>query len=269
VKDTHVKDRLGDHLEGDLSLEERSRIDAHLAHCSECAAELRELRATVALLRGLPDPEPPIRLAAEVMSRIEAGEGSEPRIVALFRRVSEPRFAAALAAGIAGLVLFTSLEFGTGDFLGTPSDRSRDHFAVRSDPDGVTDVRAVRARRPPSLHRATVVRGTPTPRRPIHTLVAFEGVVPPRRLPLEGQSGQFGFFGRAAPEVPLRDLDGEFEALMKDPVAFLDRVRRTAEEARRPMIAPLVEHSARRGDVAAVARHLGVAQPIAVPVSTR
>jgi hypothetical protein len=101
-------------------------------------------------------------------------------------------------------------------------------------------------------------------------LAASHSVVPPRRLAPSNPAERFGFFGSAAPEVPLRDLDGELEGLMEDPVAFLDRIRRTAKAARRPMIAPLVEHSARRGDAAAVARYLGMAaQPSAVPVSTR
>jgi len=270
VTGTHVRDRLGDHLEGDLSLEERSRVDAHIEHCAECADELRELRATVGLLRGLPDPEPPVLLTAEVMRRIEAGEGSETRVVQLFRRASQARFAAALAAGIVGLVLFTSLDFGGGDLLGTPSDPSPERFAVRSDHGGVADVRAMGARRPLPLHRAPVTRGTAPRKQPLQMLVASQAVVPPRRPLAETPSPRFGFFGSAAPEVPLRDLDAELEGLMEDPVAFLDRMRRTAEGARRPMIAPLVEHSARRGDVAAVARALGMAaQPIAVPASTR
>jgi len=269
MREAHVSDRLGDHLEGDLSLAELARVDAHLASCAECAAELRELRETVALLRGLPAPEPPTGLAAEVMRRIEAGEGRESRVVALFRRAQEPLFAAALAAGIAGLVVFSSLDFGAGDFLGTSSEPERDRVAGRRNPVGATDVWAVGARRPLPLHQTTVAHGTPTRRRPISELVAFDAPKPPQRPAGADRVARFGFFGRAAPEVPLRDLDGELEALMENPAAFLDRVRRTAEDARRPMIAPLVQQSARRGDVAAVARHLGVAQPVAVPASTR
>jgi hypothetical protein len=265
---------LGDHLEGDLALEERSRIDAHLARCESCAAELRELRATVALLRGLPDPEPPPRLTAEILRRIETGEGRASRVIEIFRRASEPPLAAglaaALAAGIAGLLLFTALEFGAGDFLGPPPDSAPERFAVRGELGDVADVRAMGARRPLSLHRAPVARRAPAPRRRAHTLVAFEAVTPPQLPAPAGASARLGFFGSSAPEVPLRDLDGELAGLMENPVAFLERMRRTAEEARRPMIAPLVEHSARRGDVGEVARYLGVAaQPVAAPASTR
>jgi hypothetical protein len=270
VKDVHVGDRLGDYLEGDLSLEERELVDAHMAGCTACADELRELRATVGLLRGLPDPEPPALLTAEVMRRIEAGEGTEARVVQLFRRAAEPRFAAALAAGIAGLVLVTTIQFGGGGLLGTPSGLSPERFAVRSDHGGITAVRAMGERRPLPLHRASVVRGMVPRERSLHMLVASQTVVPPRRPSPDDPSARFGFIGRAAPEVPMRDLDGELEELLEDPAAFLDQMRRIAEGARRPMIAPLVEQSARRGDVGAVARRLGmVAQPIAVPASTR
>ena len=63
--------------------------------------------------------------------------------------------------------------------------------------------------------------------------VASQDVVPPRRPSPGDASARFGFFASAAPEVPLRDLDGELEELLEDPVAFLDRMRRTAEEARK------------------------------------
>ena len=66
-------------------------------------------------------------------------------------------------------------------------------------------------------------------------------------------------------------LADELEALMADPAAFLERFRRTAAESREPVIAPLVEYSARRGDAGAVARLTGIAaRPAAVvPASTR
>jgi hypothetical protein len=80
---------------------------------------------------------------------------------------------------------------------------------------------------------------------------------------------RFGIYGIASPEIPLRDLDAELEAALANPAEFLERVRRTSVDARRPMIEPLVEHSARRGEVASFARMLGGGvAPIAAPVST-
>ena len=78
MTDTHVRDRLGDHLEGDLSLDERSRVDAHLARCTECADELRELRA--GLLRRQQQALQALdreHLVAELMRKL-AGAGLTP-----------------------------------------------------------------------------------------------------------------------------------------------------------------------------------------------
>jgi hypothetical protein len=93
--------------------------------------------------------------------------------------------------------------------------------------------------------------------------------MPPQRAIVVSKAPRYGIYGSAAPEVPMRDLDTEFEALMTDPQAFLERVERTSASAQRPMIAPLVEHSARRGGVSEINRFLGRAvAPMAVPVST-
>ena len=265
----HVLDRLGDHLEGDLSAEDFTRVDAHLAECSACAAELRELRETVGLLRGLPDPVPPPRLATDVMQRIEVEGGSRGRVIELFRGVAQPRVITALAAGIAALALFFTQDVGEEGLLGPSSDPDPGPIAARVVPAGVPDTGAESARRPHSLPPVPVAPGFFPRRRPA-TLVGLQPLVmPPQRATAASEAPRYGIYGSAAPEVPMRDLDTEFEALMADPQAFLERVERTTASARRPMIAPLVEHSARRDGVSEINRFLGrAAAPVAVPVST-
>lgn len=110
MKHSDVRARLSEYLERDLPAEERSRIGTHLESCSDCEREFGELRATVTLLRGLPEPELPSGLGAAVMARIANGEGREPRVHTLFRRAADPRFAAALAAGLAGLFFLVRSE---------------------------------------------------------------------------------------------------------------------------------------------------------------
>ena len=100
---------LPDYLEGELSPQSRSDVDAHLADCAECATEVAEMEATVRLLRGLPEPETPPMIAANVMRRIRAGE-TEPRGLARLRRslaaVFEPSFVLpASAMAVAALVV--------------------------------------------------------------------------------------------------------------------------------------------------------------------
>ena len=89
-----VKRHLADYLEGDLDLDARAILDAHLDHCEACAREVAEMQQTIQLLRLLPEPEPPPMIAADVMRRIRAGE-AEPgvfgRIGRWFGAVLEPR----------------------------------------------------------------------------------------------------------------------------------------------------------------------------------
>ncbi|MEP7028533.1 MAG: zf-HC2 domain-containing protein, partial [Candidatus Eisenbacteria bacterium] len=48
-------DRLSDRIDGSLSDEERSLLDAHLVTCGDCRAALVELERVVALARALPE----------------------------------------------------------------------------------------------------------------------------------------------------------------------------------------------------------------------
>ncbi len=106
-KDVHLC--LPDYLEGELSSEARSNVDVHLADCAECANEVAEMEATVRLLRGLPEPETPPMMAANVMRRIRAGE-TEPSGFERVRRalagIFEPSFVLpASAMAVAALVV--------------------------------------------------------------------------------------------------------------------------------------------------------------------
>jgi hypothetical protein len=47
-----------EYMDGRLGREERTRVEEHLAACPRCRAELESLRATVALLHGLPEVAP-------------------------------------------------------------------------------------------------------------------------------------------------------------------------------------------------------------------
>ncbi|MBJ20038.1 MAG: hypothetical protein GY910_14880 [bacterium] len=69
-----VKKNLADYLEGDLVLDDRALVDAHLDHCDECAREVSDMQQTIRLLRLMPEPETPPMIAANVMRRIRAGE---------------------------------------------------------------------------------------------------------------------------------------------------------------------------------------------------
>lgn len=258
MNESHVSDRLGDHLESDLSLAERARVDAHIAECSACAEELRELRETVSLLRGLPDPHPPEHLRADVMRRIRAGEPRAPGVLRSLRRIHVPSVAAALAAGLAGLLALASSDFGAENFLGTPPDPTSERIAQRSDSALATDVRAMGARRPLPLHRAPVAVGVRSPRPQRNAVVAFETAVPFRRSVQPRRPAGIGFFATAAPEAPPQDLHAALSLLIEDQEAFLARIRRSPADGRGASFGPLLEH-----------RRATAAWPQAIPAATR
>ena len=105
MKHSEFRARLSEYLERDLIPEERARIETHLETCADCALELRELRATVSLLRRLPEPGHPPGLGDAVMARIAQGASRPISLRVLLRRAAEPRFAAALAATLAGFIV--------------------------------------------------------------------------------------------------------------------------------------------------------------------
>lgn len=105
-----VTEHLADYLEGDLALDLRALVDAHLDTCPDCALEVREMQQTIRILRALPEPETPPMIAANVMRRIRAGETRPSfyeRIARVLGGVLEPSFVLPTSAmAVAALVIF-------------------------------------------------------------------------------------------------------------------------------------------------------------------
>jgi hypothetical protein len=195
-----------------------------------------EERAVAALLRQLPDPEPPEDLPARVMARIAELE-SRPRVVrGAFRRLSQPAVAAALAAGLATFFVVTG-----GELPGGPTTEALPLVEIetpRSPGTPETAVRRVaeRHRRPvaPLLASAGLVGG-----QPVAFFAADRTVAPPP--------------GPAPIRVPSLDqrLDRQLDQLLTNPGAFFQRLERVHERDR--FVARLAGRAARRGDSADVA----------------
>jgi hypothetical protein len=83
-------DRLSDYADDEISSDERTQIDAHLATCAECRGVVEELRNVVARAASLTDTAPPRDLwpgiAARVSSAPERAAGTF-----LFRRLMSAR----------------------------------------------------------------------------------------------------------------------------------------------------------------------------------
>ncbi len=233
-----VRERLGDYLEGDLGVGDRSAVDAHLSDCSGCREELRGLRATVALLRGLPDPAPPAALAESVVDGIRAG-GDGRVIRAAFRSSELLRTVGALAAGLAGLTLLAwALQI---EILVEPGTYQPAR-SIASAPDDAAGDATARIRRPPVVQPSPAA--SPSWRLPPR-VAAFRGGVAPMpeidELP-----------GSAASNRE-RELDRQLELLLGDPSAFLLRM---GPDVRGERFARLAQHAARRGQAGRVASRL-------------
>jgi hypothetical protein len=121
---------MADYLEGDLALERRALFDAHLDECSECSEEIGAMRATIALLRELPEPEVPPQLANDVMRRIRAGEaraGWLDRLRDIGASLLDPRVLAPASAAMLAL----GIVLGTGQFrIGGPQPSGEQNLAL-------------------------------------------------------------------------------------------------------------------------------------------
>jgi negative regulator of sigma E activity len=68
----HWTDRLSEYQDGELSTEERSDCDAHLAGCDECRTILRELQLVTAAARADVDRDPTTDLWPAILTQIQA-----------------------------------------------------------------------------------------------------------------------------------------------------------------------------------------------------
>lgn len=226
---------LGDHLDGGLAAADRTALDAHLGECPECAREATELRRLVALLRSLPEPGAPAGLVESVMRRVETGEARPPRLLDGLRSFAEPRLGLALAAGIAGLLLFASLENPHLGLLGSVAGglaQPERRPSVALPP--ATDVQTAGI--------AAFAAGPRADARPILRI--------------------------AAASQRDRELDRLLDRVFDDPEAFFARL--DASSGNRRVLARLAERAARRGDGVGVAgRLLSTGHPVAEELATR
>jgi anti-sigma factor RsiW len=80
-------------LDGEISTEERTQWEAHLATCQRCQQELASLRQTVALLRALPQPALPrsFELPAESAEPVALFAGTRQATTPMPQRAPERR----------------------------------------------------------------------------------------------------------------------------------------------------------------------------------
>src|SRR5215211_1046643 len=109
----HVKEWLNAYLDGELRGSRLQHVEAHLAACEICAAELESLEKLSGLLQGVPAPEftPPERLAAQVSLRLPRQQMtvSKKKILELGWWM--------IPLGLVAVWVFMNLSFLVSDFL--------------------------------------------------------------------------------------------------------------------------------------------------------
>lgn len=109
-----IQRHMPDYLEGDLDLNRRALVDAHLDECADCAREVAGFRSTIEALRRLPEPVVPGDLASNVMRRIRMGEG-RMSLLDRIREIGAGLFAPRILAPASMVLLAAGLILGTGD----------------------------------------------------------------------------------------------------------------------------------------------------------
>jgi anti-sigma factor RsiW len=127
---THPDDLLADYVDGDLGERERAEVEAHLATCERCRADVRSARLARDQLASVPAVEAPAGLTEQILGAVDREPPlREAPVVEVFggrpRKSSRPAawlgaFAAA-AAIVIGVFVFNGLS-GTSSQTGAASD---------------------------------------------------------------------------------------------------------------------------------------------------
>ena len=283
-----VRQRLGEYLDGDMALGQRALLDAHLDACEPCAEELRALRATVRLLRGLPTPGTPTHLAERVVARIQDGEGRTrwwDGLTTLWNAVDPARYLPPLAAAAltSAVVIVGVRDLGWQ----IPGTRVPGPAVLAEAPPAPEASRSEPGPARSSVEvRPQIYAFSPAPRGPASRERTAAGADVTRHGP--GLQGPFG--ASAASEEPaasrLDSPEADLELALVDPQGFVARFRGLERpEAQDAWIAAVASHAARRRSVADVARRLretagpeghalatrfeGAAQAVAYPAEGR
>ncbi|MBI4364040.1 MAG: zf-HC2 domain-containing protein [Candidatus Latescibacteria bacterium] len=133
-------------VEDEISQEERRALEAHLMRCRRCSLGVREVRATMSLLQGMPQVAPGSHFDEDLYARIRSGEGLRPSVRDVMREIFAPaRLRPAFMAGAAVCAVWIAVTlspFGKGS---APVRGTEPRTAVNPVPDtgpGVNEIQA-------------------------------------------------------------------------------------------------------------------------------
>src|SRR4051794_30013896 len=118
---THPDDLLADYVDGDLGVRDRAEVDAHLATCERCRADVRSARLANQQLKAQPPVEAPAGLTEEILDAVRR-EPHEGPVVGGFG--GRPRERSNPAAGLGAVAAAAAVVIGVFVFNGL-SDSSQ------------------------------------------------------------------------------------------------------------------------------------------------
>jgi anti-sigma factor RsiW len=125
------------YIEDEISQEERRALESHFMGCRRCSLSMRQVRATMSMLSGLPEVAPSAHFDEEVYARIRSGEGLRPSAAEVIRELFLPaRWRPAFVAGAgACAVLLTVMVSPVGHVWMHASDTTqKPSVAKRGEP---------------------------------------------------------------------------------------------------------------------------------------
>jgi hypothetical protein len=70
-----IQKRLSAYCDGVMDSAERLRLEAHLASCPHCRAELADMKTTIHLIKSTPEVEPPTWMKSRIMAHLREEQG--------------------------------------------------------------------------------------------------------------------------------------------------------------------------------------------------
>ncbi|MDP9296945.1 MAG: zf-HC2 domain-containing protein [Actinomycetota bacterium] len=115
---THPDDLLASYLDGTLDPRQRAEIDAHLAGCERCRADLRSALRARSELRGAPEAEMPPDLRERILATTASRPVSAPTAPTASLEQVRVRRRPAPAAWLAGIAVVAAVLIGFFVFAG-------------------------------------------------------------------------------------------------------------------------------------------------------
>jgi len=105
-----IRQDLSAYLDGELSPEQRRRLEGHLAVCSACARHLEELRELARGLRRLPRPTAPSHLMGQILEVLDGERQEAPSKLGFLRWIGSLAFThPKVASALTSLLITVSL----------------------------------------------------------------------------------------------------------------------------------------------------------------